>query len=233
MGGLYPRPGRGIQDELFHVLTEHGFGGNFWDPMNPPYSSPQKFVMLNQKPRKKLYVTGHSSGGALAQIFAADLIQRELFYQNLKAKVNVESQEQSLEELICTGATQPTSLENVVIFGTPRFASFSFAKCFNRAFPKRIWRVTLKNDLVTKIPPSILGYRHFGESYFISSNYELMLNPENSAVSKDRLGAFFKGIVSGHTDAVKDGLLDHMSYANAINHMLNPLCSPTRIVPSR
>ncbi len=80
----------------------------------------------------KIVVTGHSRGAALAALCAVDL------QYNFPDK-NVEA----------------------YLFGCPRIGNVAFAKSYNNRVFKTL-RIVNGNDIVTKIPPAIFGYRHIG-----------------------------------------------------------------------
>lgn len=81
---------------------------------------------------KKIEITGHSYGAALAILSAWDLQQRF-----------------------------PSIDYEVVVFGCPRVGNRAFAREYNNRIFKTI-RVENGNDAVTKIPFSAMGYRHVG-----------------------------------------------------------------------
>jgi len=81
---------------------------------------------------KDIYITGHSYGAALAMLCALDL------------QYNF-----------------PDRYYEVVTFGCPRLGNRHFAKSYNKRVVKTI-RFENGNDLVTKIPPAIFGFRHAG-----------------------------------------------------------------------
>ena len=237
-GGAFSKKGDGIQNELFSALSDHGYDVNLWRPMpqGPSVAQATSAAMESdvapmKKPTKKLYVTGHSAGGALAQIFTADLIQRELYYKHKAAQADSANDDSLLEEHMCTGSIQSEYVENVIVFGSPRFASLSFAKCYEVAFPGRVWRVNLNNDVVAQIPPAALGFQHVGENFYISQDHKVLVNPKAGTLIQDRLAGIFESLIRGDIGAVADGLRDHMSYVNAINHQLNASCSPVRTLP--
>lgn len=86
---------------------------------------------------KRIEITGHSYGGALALICAADLVHRfpDIDYE-------------------------------VVVFGAPRTGNKAFAKFFDEHLPETT-RIENGNDIITKLPPPVLGYRHVGKTYRI------------------------------------------------------------------
>ena len=47
------------------------------------------------------------------------------------------------------------------VFGCPRVGNKAFAKSYNKRVFKTL-RVTNGNDIVAKVPPALLGFRHVG-----------------------------------------------------------------------
>jgi len=81
----------------------------------------------------RVVVCGHSLGAALAVLCAADV------KKNFSA-VSVEA----------------------YLFGCPRVGNRAFCEDYNRAVPHTL-RVENGNDIVTKLPLRIMGYRHVGQ----------------------------------------------------------------------
>ena len=90
-----------------------------------------------------LWLTGHSLGGAMATLAAAQLIHAdEPFY-------------------------------GAYTFGQPRCGSRDFARTFNTEAKERFFRFQNNNDIVTRAPARIMGYSHVGKFIYISSKGEL------------------------------------------------------------
>lgn len=86
-----------------------------------------------------LWLTGHSLGGAMATLAAADLIQQDIpFY-------------------------------GVYTFGQPRVGDRKFARTYNMEAGPRHFRFQNNADIVTRIPARISGYSHVGNLYYIDS----------------------------------------------------------------
>lgn len=81
---------------------------------------------------KSIRITGHSYGAALAVLCATDL------------QYNF-----------------PDRDYEVYLFGCPRVGNGGFARLYNKQILKT-FRIENGNDIVTKLPPAILGYRHVG-----------------------------------------------------------------------
>lgn len=80
----------------------------------------------------RVIVTGHSRGAALALLCALD--------------VQYNFPDKSVE---------------AYLFGCPRVGNAAFKKSYNHRVFKTL-RIDNGNDIVTKLPPAILGYRHVG-----------------------------------------------------------------------
>ncbi|GHV18616.1 hypothetical protein FACS189425_07730 [Clostridia bacterium] len=79
-----------------------------------------------------IYVTGHSYGAALALLCALDLQYN-----------------------------YPEKYYEVTVFGCPRVGNRAFVKSYNKRLIKTI-RFENGNDVVTKIPPALFGFKHAG-----------------------------------------------------------------------
>lgn len=87
---------------------------------------------LKASGKKKVVITGHSLGGAVATIAALDIK-----YNN------------------------PESSVDVVSFGSPRVGNKHFVASFNKRLPNNI-RVSTGNEFTLVLPPEWTGYRHVG-----------------------------------------------------------------------
>lgn len=109
-------------------------------------------ILQGLSKRKKLYITGHSLGGALATLAALDIA--------VNTKFNT-----------------PT----VISFGSPRVGNSDFVLAFNQHISRSI-RVVNINDFIPKFPPSNffgIRYRHVKLEYPINfQNFSLFKNHE-------------------------------------------------------
>lgn len=99
------------------------------------YKSPKIRGMLHRLVKidvNKIRIYGHSQGAALALLCAVDL------------QYNF-----------------PDRDYEVIAFGAPRIGNKAFKKSYNKRVFKT-FRVENGNDIVTKVPPAIWGYRHVG-----------------------------------------------------------------------
>ena len=123
----------GKLDAVFDNLQ----GGNVHRGFHRCYESVrpaiQEFLETHAGPQSLIRVTGHSLGGALASLAAMD---------------------------IATGGLPCRALE-VFTFASPLVGAARWAR---HVSGQRLaaWRIANRRDLVTKVPPALLGYRHVG-----------------------------------------------------------------------
>ena len=84
------------------------------------------------KQKRRIWVTGHSLGGALATLTADQL-----------SALNMD-------------------VGGLYTFGQPRVGDRNFAKQFDQKIKHRSWRFVNNEDVVTHLPPSQIGFRHIG-----------------------------------------------------------------------
>jgi predicted lipase len=90
--------------------------------------------------KRKVYITGHSMGAAMAGIFAVYLVKMDL-YKNIRG---------------------------IALFGCPRFANHEAAKWLSAKYEGLLHRWSVLGDRVTGIPPIAFGYRHVGENHLLT-----------------------------------------------------------------
>jgi GH25 family lysozyme M1 (1,4-beta-N-acetylmuramidase) len=98
-------------------------------------------------PNASVEVTGHSLGAALATLYAME---------NAKTA-------QIANPMLCT-------------FASPLVGDATFAEAFN-ALGLTSWRIDNVKDLMTKIPPAILGFVHVDQEEQVDSTGKVMPNP--------------------------------------------------------
>jgi triacylglycerol lipase len=111
-------------------------------------------------PSKKLYVTGSSLGGALATLSALDIAVNSPF-------------------------KQPIIYTN----GSPRVGNETFVSLFNRTIDSSI-RLVNKYDMIPKVPPEILGYRH------VKGAVPIEIQTGNPVTNHYLTTAYFPGVVN-------------------------------------
>ena len=145
---------------------------------------------LRQESRKRkilprpLWLTGHSLGGALATLAAAELLYHdESFY-------------------------------GVYTFGQPRVGDREFMRTFNAEAKTRFFRFQNNNDIVTRIPARIMGYRHVGSFIYISEGGDLSKDPGLWYRFLDGIEGVIEDIGENGVDGVTDHDMSH--YLDAI-----------------
>ena len=97
----------------------------------------------NNQPKRPLWLTGHSLGGAMATLAAAWLAERKL------------------------------PLYGVYTFGQPRCGGEDFQIAFDAKLKERFFRFQNNNDIVTRVPARVMGYEHVGRYIYITEKREL------------------------------------------------------------
>ena len=83
-------------------------------------------------------------------------------------------------------------------YGAPRPGGWKYAL----SFKSNVYRIRNNNDLVTKVPPAIFGYKHVGKFCYIDSKGDLRTGKVSFAV-------LFKNWIRGQLERLGDGLRDH------------------------
>jgi len=132
-----------INFKLIHTLIGQVHQG-FWEAFElvQPYVESKATSALRDG--KKLYLTGHSLGGALATVAFAWLEQ---------------------------GGLTP---EHCYTFGSPRVFGKDTAHALNRWWKPYMTRCVNNNDVVTRVPTRSMGYGHVGELEYHLEGGELV-----------------------------------------------------------
>lgn len=100
--------------------------------------------MLYKDPHKKIWVAGHSMGGALASLFVAQLLLND-------------------DELL-------QNFAGLYTYGQPRCGNGDYCKLFHDLVKQGlVYRVVNKTDVIPKVPMEIMNYSHHGCKVKISS----------------------------------------------------------------
>jgi triacylglycerol lipase len=144
--------------------VHRGFKG-YVDKIYPKVE--KKIKELTDGKWMKIYVTGHSLGGAAA--------------------------------LICTQRLEENyHVSSCYTYGAPRPGGYKFAL----GFKTPVFRVRNNNDVVTKVPPSFIGYKHVGKLCYIDVDGNL----RTGSIGWTTL---FKNWIKGQFSRIGDGLRDH------------------------
>ncbi len=111
-----------------------------WDPFVAPE--------LSASGPRRIWITGHSLGGALAALAAA-------------------------ETRFIAGAP----LAGLYTYGQPRVGDLQFANQFDSALRSVSFRYVNDKDIVPRVPLFTAGYRHAGEEFFLLAGGELRQDP--------------------------------------------------------
>jgi len=132
-------------------------------------------VLLKEKDRK-VWITGHSLGAALAGIAAFD-IQKSYVKKNI---------------------------EGSYLFGLPRFCNNKFARSYDRLLKRITFRIVNNNDMVPRVPPRSIGYSHIGALYYFNSKGELIKGISWWFYLIDRIKGKLNDAFDGNLDALED-----------------------------
>lgn len=141
----------------------------------------QETLRLRTK-NQSIWITGHSLGGALAALAGATF---EL--QNPSLNIN-----------------------GVYTFGQPRIGNHSFAKRYNEKLNDITFRCVNNNDVVTRIPPQIFGYRHVGKLMYFDTEGKIHHDKSLSWWARfwDRAEGRFDDVFNLSPDGIGDHSID-------------------------
>lgn len=117
----------------------------------------ERLILLEQYPSYATVFTGHSLGGALATLAAAQLSISNFTSATTSSSTNTDNAESGKGE------------EDIYLFtyGCPRVGNAAFATHLTTLLGGRNFRTTHLNDLVPRIPPKWAGYVHPAPEYSI------------------------------------------------------------------
>jgi triacylglycerol lipase len=111
-------------------------------------------------PHPKIYITGHSLGGALAILCALEFSRQKL------------------------------SPAAVITFGQPRVGNATFRDLYNAALGDITHHVVNADDPIPLTPPLLFGYRDEGNEVFLPRAHHAVINPSiGFEIVSDVLGA--------------------------------------------
>ncbi|KAI9007560.1 Alpha/Beta hydrolase protein [Phycomyces nitens] len=118
-----------------------------------PFTGIDNTDTLRKPGKKRLYITGHSLGGALATIFLAKMMQ---------------SESPLLEHFA-----------GLYTYGQPRVGDEEFSRVFSSQMSSKIFHHAYNNDIVARIPWWNDYYTPPGTLVFISADYNITFYPPN------------------------------------------------------
>lgn len=123
-----------------------GFQAALEDIWHDMYADLDHFRRQDDGTDRPLWITGHSLGGALATLAAADLVDRD------------------------------DTWYGCYTFGSPRVGDRDFARIMNAECGGRLVRFQNNADIVTRVPTRLSGYSHCGRFCYISEDGDLSWN---------------------------------------------------------
>lgn len=126
-----------------------------------------------------IWFTGHSLGGALATLAAA-----ELKFQD-----------------------DPYDFQGLYTFGQPRVGDNDFARLFNKFLKKKCFRLVNNNDVVSRVAPRIMGYSHIGMLKYFDADGKL--RSDKNLTWWTRFWDSIEGRLEDFFNLTPDGIGDH------------------------
>jgi len=129
------------REELFGAFHE-----GFWEATQDIWSNiymDYRHICEKDNPKRPLFLTGHSLGGAMATIAAARLVYEDLPFTS------------------------------VYTFGQPRAMDRETGRRFNVECKDRFFRFCNDKDIVTRIPARLGGYTHVGQVVYIDNDMKI------------------------------------------------------------
>jgi triacylglycerol lipase len=114
-------------------LTSTGVAEGFAEAASIVLDRLKEILANSANAEQRLFLSGHSLGGALAVVAASRLT-----------------------------SNAPTAVDAVYTFGMPRPGSGDFARDYNTSLGTRTYRLVHGGDLVPTVAPSEMGFRHVG-----------------------------------------------------------------------
>lgn len=150
----------------------------FNEAMESVWSDVEQQIQALRTDQQKIWLTGHSLGGALATLTAA----RTALHLS------------------------PEDIGGVYTFGQPRVGDFDFSDDYNGALKDKTFRVVNNNDVVTRVPFQTFGYSHVGTLKYFDVNGKLKSDSELGWWARfwDRLRGRFDDFGDLDLDAIDD-----------------------------
>lgn len=175
---------KGVRSTLLEALNKHGY------------------------PKKKMYFTGHSLGGALTTLLASDIKVLEQFGTIPDAGTKCEDI-----------TTTSDIVGGVVTFGSTRIGNMAFAQCYNRVLGEKTWRVVNNFDFFP-----LMATRQF----YAHSGTRVFLNDDGIDFKPGQFEEPQQGLMNFMTSLAKGGILanaiDHVSYTSRLGHWIENRC---------
>ena len=140
----------------------------------------RRWLIGLKKPKRPLWITGHSLGGAMATLAAAWLAERKIPFNG------------------------------AYTFGQPRCGDENFQIAFDTKLKDRFFRFQNNNDIVTRVPGRLMGYEHVGRYIHITDDKELVADISWWHKFVDRLEGVVKNVLDNEIklEWINDHLLE-------------------------
>lgn len=171
-----------VDDPLAPGKVHEGFRdalGFVWQDLSEVLAGVQEKAERDLGTRLPVCLTGHSLGGALAELCAARFAAGRL------------------QDVRC-----------VYTYGKPMVGNDDYARTVEAAIGRRAFRVVNNNDIVPWNPPEALGYHHVGRLCYLTSSGRLRFDPPLSELVVDGLAGALKDLGTAGPDGVKDHYLE-------------------------
>ncbi|MGC4055263.1 MAG: lipase family protein [Paludibaculum sp.] len=116
---------------------------------------------LQDRGNRKIWITGHSLGGALAQICATQTELRD-----------------------------GIPVHAVYTYGQPRVGDEQFARVMNEKMGHKVFRLVNDRDIVPRVPLYSMGYRHFGQQFYFDRNRSMTNSASSVETLLEALNSF-------------------------------------------
>jgi hypothetical protein len=143
---------------------------------------------------KRVYITGHSLGGALAVLFTAKAY--------------------AVDEAVMD------TCRATVTYGAPRVANLKAARWLDKTLDNRLVRVEIIQDRIPHLPPALLGYKHAGKAILLDAVEAKVLPPRRKWLGRWSLLLAFLRKVKAHGAKTYVRTLDTF-VANAVRRVVN------------
>jgi triacylglycerol lipase len=168
-------------DNINAVAVEHplgevhrGFQASLMDVWPGMKTQIRRIRRSSDAAHLPLFITGHSLGGGMATLAAAQLIHAdEPFY-------------------------------GVYTYGQPRVGDRLFSRTYNSEAASKTFRFHNNNDIVTRVPARLMGYSHVGTYIYIDEDLELSSNPGAWYRFVDGVRGVASSIGESGFDAIED-----------------------------
>jgi hypothetical protein len=138
----------GVEDETMAAITKAGYWSPFWTSVDQAEASALDAARKAGK-NKRLTIVGHSQGGSIATLFAADFGSRFALASEKGSDTNL-----SPESLVCSEiqASKHSRME-AFVFSAPRVGDSVFQKCVEKIWNGNIYKLSHTDDVISWTAP--------------------------------------------------------------------------------